>query len=82
MPIAVVPAVSYRHVTRQSGAQSEARLHQANKALGLAIFERLLLLDATLKSIPPRAILQLGATQHGSSRRPAIERRIRRLSPV
>jgi diguanylate cyclase (GGDEF)-like protein len=64
VPIAVVAAVSYRHVTRHLVAQSETRLHQANKALGLAIFERLLLLDATLKSIPPRAILQLGAVQH------------------
>jgi diguanylate cyclase (GGDEF)-like protein len=64
VPIAVVAAVSYRHVTRHLVAQSETRLHQANKALGLAIFERLLLLDATLKNIPPRAILQLGAAQH------------------
>ncbi|MEZ0335441.1 MAG: EAL domain-containing protein, partial [Gemmatimonadales bacterium] len=63
VPIAVVAVVSYRHVTRHLVRQSETRLHQANKALGLAIFERLLLLDATLKSIPPRAILQLGAVQ-------------------
>ena len=41
--------------------QSEIRLHQANKALGLAIYERLLLLDATLRSIPPAALVQLGA---------------------
>jgi diguanylate cyclase (GGDEF)-like protein len=61
VPIAVVALVSYRHVTRQLLTQSESRLHQANKALGLAIFERLLLLDATLKSIPPRAVLQLVA---------------------
>lgn len=61
VPIAVLALVSYRHVTRQLLSQSESRLHQANKALGLAIFERLLLLDATLKSIPPRAVLQLAA---------------------
>ena len=68
VPIAVVAAVSYRHVTRHLVAQSETRLHQANKALGLAIFERLLLLDATLKSIPARAILQLEAARHEPER--------------
>ena len=59
LPIAVVAAVSYGHVTRELRSQSERRLHQANKALGLAIYERLLLLDATLRSIPPRVLLQL-----------------------
>ncbi len=63
VPISVVAAVSYRHVTQQLRAQSEIRLHQANKVLGLAVFERLLLLDATLKSIPPHALIQLKATR-------------------
>jgi hypothetical protein len=61
LPIAVVAAVSYGHVTRELRSQSERRLHQANKALGLAIYERLLLLDATLKSIPPGVVMQLQA---------------------
>jgi diguanylate cyclase (GGDEF)-like protein len=59
LPIAVVAAVSYTHVTRELRSQSERRLHQANKALSLAIYERMLLLDATLKSIPPRVVMQL-----------------------
>jgi diguanylate cyclase (GGDEF)-like protein len=59
IPIALVAAVSYLHVSQQLHVQTETRLHQADKALGLAIFERLLLLDATLKSIPTHAILQL-----------------------
>jgi len=59
LPIAVVAAVSYGHVTRELRAQSERRLHLANKALGLAIYERLLLLDATLKTIRPRVLLEL-----------------------
>jgi diguanylate cyclase (GGDEF)-like protein len=74
VPIAVVALVSYRHVTRHLFAQSEARLHQANKALGLAIFERLLLLDATLKSIPPRAILQLAESQRADTPAPVRDR--------
>ncbi len=61
VPIIVLALLSYRHVARQLRTQSEIRLHQANKALGLAIFERLLLLDATLRSIPPAALVQLGA---------------------
>ena len=67
VPIGVVAVVSYRHVTRHLVSQSQGRLHQANKALSLAIFERLLLLDATLKSIPPVAILQLEAGQRDDS---------------
>ena len=61
VPILVLALLSYRHVSRQLRLQSEIRLHQANKALGLAIYERLLLLDATLRSIPPAALTQLGA---------------------
>ncbi len=51
IPTAVVATVSYRHVTRYLIAQSETRLHQASKTFGAAIFERLLLLDATLKDV-------------------------------
>lgn len=61
--MAVLAALSYRHVKQQLYRQSEARLQQANRALGQAIFERLLLLDATLKSITPQAILQLDAAK-------------------
>jgi diguanylate cyclase (GGDEF)-like protein len=57
--MAVLAVLSYRHVKQQLYRQSEDRLQQANLALGQAIFDRLLLLDATLKSIPPQAILQL-----------------------
>ncbi len=66
IPILVLAALSYRHVAGQLRTQSEIRLHQANKALGLAIFERLLLLDATLRSIPPAALVQLGGGSPGS----------------
>ena len=68
VPILVLAALSYRHVARQLRMQSEMRLHQADKALGLAIFERLLLLDATLRSIPPAALTPLGAVPDASHR--------------
>ncbi len=63
VPMAVLAVLSYRHVKRQLYRQSETRLQQANRALGQAIFERILLLDATLKSIPPSAVLQLAAAK-------------------
>src|SRR5215204_4221441 len=63
VPMAVLATLSYRHVKQQLYRQSENRLEQANLALGQAIFDRLLLLDATLKSIPPQAILQLLASK-------------------
>ena len=59
VPMAVLAVLSYRHVKQELYRQSQNRLQQANLALGEAIFDRLLLLDATLKSIPPQAILQL-----------------------
>ena len=60
VPIALLAFLSVRHMSRQLDADPN-RLHQANRALGLAVFERLLLLDATLKSIPPRAMAELAA---------------------
>jgi diguanylate cyclase (GGDEF)-like protein len=62
IPIALVASISYRHATRHLEAQGAARLDHAAEALGHAMFERLLLLDATLKSIPPLAIAQLLTT--------------------
>ncbi|HEX2249292.1 MAG TPA: EAL domain-containing protein [Gemmatimonadales bacterium] len=63
VPMIVLAVLSYRHVKQQLYRQSETRLQQANRALAQAIFERLLLLDATLKSIPPSAIIQLDAAK-------------------
>jgi diguanylate cyclase (GGDEF)-like protein len=72
VPMAVLAVLSYRHVEQQLYRQSETRLQQANRALASAIFERLLLLDATLKSIPPRAIIQLAAAK----RLPRVARKV------
>jgi diguanylate cyclase (GGDEF)-like protein len=69
LPIAIVAVVSYGHVRRELRSQTERRLQQANKALGLAVYERLLLLDATLRSIPPSVLVQLrGAPPAEASR--------------
>ena len=74
VPIGVVAFVSYRHVSRHLLAQSEARLQQANRALAGAVFERLLLLDATLTSIPPEAIIQLAGGRRTPLSMPAPAR--------
>ncbi len=74
VPMAVLALLSYRHVKQQLYRQSESRLQQANVALSQAIFERLLLLDATLKSIPPQAILQLNASKRKPRRAPRPRR--------
>lgn len=67
LPIAFVAAFSYGHITRELRTQSERRLEQANRAMGLALYERLLLLDATLKSIPPSVVQELPAATGRSS---------------
>jgi diguanylate cyclase (GGDEF)-like protein len=78
--MAVLAVLSYRHVKQQLYRQSEARLQQANRALGQAIFERLLLLDATLKSITPQAILQVDAAKRIPKAPPKpVRRRLPRL---
>lgn len=61
VPIGLLAFLSVRHMSSQLERQTQNRLLQANRALARAVFERLLLLDATLKSIPPRAMAELAA---------------------
>jgi diguanylate cyclase (GGDEF)-like protein len=51
LPTAVVATLAYRQVRQYLVAHSEASLHQASKAFGAAIFERLLMVDASLKHV-------------------------------
>ena len=44
-PITVLAIIAFTHVTNQLNEQSRSRLHQASKALGMAIFERLAFLE-------------------------------------
>jgi diguanylate cyclase len=82
LPTAVVATVSYRHVTRYLLAQSETRLHQASKAFGAAIFERLLLLDATLKNIPTQDLLRPAAAGDSSVAPTLDPGAVRRFSAI
>ncbi len=49
LPITVLAIVSFSHVTTELHEQSQKRLHEASKAVGMAIYERLLLLEGELK---------------------------------
>ncbi|MGH7631876.1 MAG: diguanylate cyclase domain-containing protein, partial [Gemmatimonadales bacterium] len=73
--MALLAFLSWRHMTRQLERQSQERLHEGNRALGRTVFERLLLLEATLKNIPPSAIVELASRpappRPGSSPEPA-----------
>lgn len=49
LPITVLAIVSFGHVATELHEQSQKRLHQASKAVGMAIYERLLLLEGEMK---------------------------------
>ena len=51
LPIGALAIISFTHVTRQFNEQSQRRLRQASKSQGMAIFERLQLLEAGLMMI-------------------------------
>ncbi len=51
LPITVLAVLSFTHVTRQLNEQSQKRLHQATKAVGMAIYERLLFLENEMKVV-------------------------------
>lgn len=51
LPIGILAIVSFGHVTQQLNKQSQQRLHQATKAVASSIYERLLLLEAELRTI-------------------------------
>ncbi len=49
VPILTLAALSFRQVTTYFNEQTQKHLHQASKAVGMAIFERLLALEAELQ---------------------------------
>ncbi|MFH2064435.1 MAG: HD domain-containing phosphohydrolase [Pseudomonadota bacterium] len=51
VPISVLSFLSYQHVTDQLYQQSQRRLKQSTKTLGMTVYERLLLLETGMKII-------------------------------
>ncbi|MFQ5801535.1 MAG: HD domain-containing phosphohydrolase [Candidatus Methylomirabilales bacterium] len=62
LPIAALALISFGQVTDQLNKQSQRRLHQASKAVGLSIFERLLFLDAEMKMVASHLALGTGGS--------------------
>jgi len=48
LPITALAIISFSHVSKQLNEQSEKRLHQASKFVGMDIYERLLFLEAEM----------------------------------
>ena len=69
VPILGLAITSFSQVTKQLYEQSQRRLHQSSKALGMSIFERLSFLEGELKVLSSRVHAIPGA----SPQRPAGE---------
>ncbi len=48
IPIMALAIISFSHVRKQLNEQSQRRLHQASKSLGMTIYERLLFIEAEM----------------------------------
>jgi diguanylate cyclase (GGDEF)-like protein len=51
LPSATVAVLAFNEVSRQFHAQSQARLRQTSKSLGMAVYQRLLFLEAELTAL-------------------------------
>ena len=51
VPITILAIHSFTNVRKQLHEQSQSRLHQASKAMGTILFERLLFLEAEMKMV-------------------------------
>ena len=69
VPILALAFVSFTQVTEQLHSQSQRRLYQSNKALGMSILERLSFLENELKAFSS----VFNASPEASSHRPAEE---------
>jgi HAMP domain-containing protein len=62
IPITALAILSFTHVTNQLNEQSRRRLHQATKAVGMAIVERLMFLETEMKMVASNFSRGLGHT--------------------
>jgi putative nucleotidyltransferase with HDIG domain len=69
VPILALAIISFTQVTEQLDSQSQRRLRQSSKALGMSILERLCFLDNELKVFSP----VLDASRQASPQRPPEE---------
>jgi HAMP domain-containing protein len=69
LPVTILAILSFRHVTGQLREQSQERLHQAAKAMGMHLFERLLFLETGLEILAA----SLNSADESSLREPITE---------
>lgn len=67
LPIGALAIISFATVTEQLNAQSQRRLHQATKAVAQSIYERLLFLEAAMKTVTSNLGGEQGASIQGHS---------------
>ena len=84
LPIGLLAVISYRHVATQLREQSQRRLHQASKAVGLAMYERLLLLESESRILAASLRTDTAASSHRLADGSAedLRRRFRSLAVV
>lgn len=67
LPIAALALISFSHVTKQLNKQSQRRLHQQSKTIGMAIYERLLFLETEMKTVASNVRTSSGVVLHTQS---------------
>lgn len=69
LPVTILAILSFKHVTSQLSGQSQARLQQAARAMGMHLFERLLFLNTGLEIVASN----LATQSEDSFREPVAE---------
>ena len=68
LPVGVLSLISFGDVTSQLTEQSERRVRQESKAMGMAIYQRLLLAEAELRSSAWESGLLAGPSHEAASK--------------
>ena len=64
LPTGAIAVLSFHHVTRQLNKQSQRRLYQAGKAVGMGIYERMRYLEAEMRAVTYNVSGGLGTNTH------------------
>lgn len=51
LPIVIISFISYKHINKQMAEDAQRQLHQESRALGLAVYDRLITLETILENI-------------------------------
>ncbi len=68
LPLTALAILSFSQVTKQLNQQSQSRLGQATKAVGMAIYERLMVLEGEMKLIAAHTVAGSVATVRAPSK--------------